>query len=229
MAKIKAIFFDLDDTLVNSRKAEKEAAYIFKKQFSEFDNMNKEDFEKLWHKTAIEQYKRYEKGEISYKDHKIGRVKSVFSKFNIKKDDDEAFNIFNIYLKEYQKNWKLFNDATEILEKMKKDYKLVLITNGDSSQQRNKIKKTNIGKYFSEILISGEVGIIKPKKEIFELACKKIGEEPSNCVMIGDNYKLDIEGAKNAGLKTVWVNRKNEESECKNQIKELKELLDLDL
>ena len=224
MSKIKAIFFDLDDTLVNSRKAEKEAAYTFKEQFSEFNNMNKEDFEKLWHEIAIEQYKRYEKGEISYKEHKIDRVKSVFSKFNVKKDDEEAFNIFNVYLKEYQNNWKLFNDATEILEKMKKDYKLVLITNGDSNQQRNKIKKTNIEKYFSEILISGEVGIIKPKKEIFELACKKIGEAPENCVMIGDNYKLDIEGARNAGLGTVWVNRKNEEIECKNQIKELKEL-----
>ena len=229
MPKIKAIFFDLDDTLVDSRKAEKEAAYIFKKQFSEFDNINKEDFENLWHQIAIEQYKRYDKGEISYKKHRVNRIKSIFSEFNVEKNDEEALDIFNIYLKEYQKNWKLFNDAKKILKKMKRNYKLVLITNGDSVQQREKIRKTKIEKYFSEIIISGEVGITKPKKEIFELACTKIEEQPENCIMIGDSYKLDIQGAQNAGLNAIWVNRRGEEFKEENQIKELKELLNWNL
>ena len=225
MSKIKAIFFDLDDTLINSRKAEQKAAAIFKKQFRVFDNINEEEFETLWHQIAIEQYRKYSKGEISYKKHRINRIKAIFSEVNVEKNDEEALEVFNIYLKEYQKNWQLFEDATKILEKIKKNYKLVLITNGDSNQQRKKIKKMKLEKYFSEIFISDEVGVSKPKKEIFELACSKVGEKPENCLMIGDSFKLDIEGAQKAGLNAIWVNRKNEKFKYENQIKELKELI----
>lgn len=227
MSKIKAIFFDLDDTLVNSRNAEIKAACEFKKKFPEFDNMEDKEFEELWHKIAIEQYERYSKNEISYERHRIDRVKSLFSKFNIEKNDDEARQIFNIYLELYEKNWKLFDDSKEVLEKLKGNYKLGLITNGDSNQQRKKISLTEIGDYFSNIIISSEAEVSKPNKKIFEIACEKIEEEPQNCVMIGDSYKLDIQGAENYGLNAIWINRKNEKIEYGNQIKELQEILNL--
>lgn len=227
MSKIKAIFFDLDDTLVNSRNAEIEAADEFKKKFHEFDKMKDKDFEELWHKIAIDQYERYAKNEISYEMNKINRIKILFSKFNIKKEDEEALQIFNMYLDLYEKNWRLFDDSRELLETLKGKYKLGLITNGDSNQQRKKIDTTKIGDYFSEIIISSEAEVSKPNKKIFEIACKKIEEEPQNCVMIGDSYKLDIQGAQNYGLNAIWVNRKNEEIEYGNQIKELKEILNL--
>ena len=226
---IKAIFFDLDDTLINSRKAESIAAGQFKNCFKEFEEIEKDEFEEIWHKIAMEQYAKYSKGEISYSQHRINRINDVFSKFNINRNDEDALKIFDIYLHRYEENWKLFDDAKDVLDNLKTKYKLGIITNGDGIQQRRKIDKTRIDKYFYQIIISSEIGYSKPKKEVFNIACNKIEELPENCIMIGDSFKLDIEGAKNVGLKAIWINRRDENIEYKNQIKELKELLKFDL
>lgn len=227
MKKINAIFFDLDDTLVDSRKAEKDASIEFKKFFQEFSNVDDDYFSDLWHKVAMEQYERYSKGEITYEKQKINRIKIFFSKFDIKKQDKEAEELFKKYLGLYEEKWKVFNDTITILNKLKKKYKLGIITNGDEKQQKNKLKLTKLMKYFNSINISGEIGFSKPNKEIFEIACKRINEKPENCMMIGDSFKLDIQGALNNGLNAIWINRKNEEFEFENQIKELKELIDI--
>ena len=227
MEKIKAIFFDLDDTLVDSRKAEQDASIEFKKLFSEFNKMSDEYFADLWHRVASKQYERYSRKEISYEMNKINRIKEIFATVNIQKNDDEASKIFKVYLKMYENNWKPFKDTIETLEILKDKYKIGLITNGDSKQQRKKLKLTSLENYFAEYIISSEVDISKPAKEIFEIACKKINEIPKNCIMVGDNFKLDVQGAINAGLNAVWINRKDEEFEFNNQIKELKELINI--
>ncbi|MBO4815924.1 MAG: HAD family hydrolase [Clostridia bacterium] len=225
MSQINAIFFDLDDTLVNSNKAEHDASIEFKRNFQEFNKMDDEYFAELWHKIASKQYERYSRKEISYEINKINRIKEMFSSINIQKEDNEAAKIFCIYLKLYEKNWKLFKDAKETLDILKSKYKIGIITNGDGNQQRKKIQLTGLENYFSELIISSEVNASKPNKEIFKIACKKIKENPENCIMVGDNFKLDIQGAINCGLNAIWVNRKNEDIKYENQIKELKELI----
>jgi len=225
MLDIKAIFFDLDDTIVNSRKAEKEAICELKKTFKEFDKIKAEEFEKEWYKNALELYEKYNRREITFERQRIDRVKRTFSKYNIIKNDEEALSIFQVYLKYYEKNWQLFSDTGKVLDELKEKYKLGIITNGDGIQQRQKIEKTNIKNYFSEIIISSELGISKPDKKIFEIACEKIKENPQNCIMVGDNYLNDIQGALNAGFDAILINRNKKEIEYENQITQLKELL----
>ncbi len=224
MPKVKAVFFDLDDTLINSKTAEHNAICQFKKLFKIFEETDEEYFAKMWHKISVDLYEEYAKGKIDFETQRAKRVKNLFEKFNIEIDDIMARKYFRAYLNLYKANWNLFEDALEILENMQKKYKLVLVTNGDSKQQREKIEKTKIGEYFSRIIISSEVGASKPNKKIFEIACKEIKVKPENCLMIGDSYKLDVEGAKGVGLESIWLNRKNENIVYKNQIKELKEL-----
>ena len=118
----------------------------------------------------------------------------------------------------------LFVDTINVLNNLKKKYKLCIVTNGDVLEQNKKIKYTGLKKYFQGIVISSEIGYSKPEKEIFEIACNKMNVEPKNCVMIGDRYKTDIEGGINAGIKTIWVNRKEEKINYKFQIKELSEI-----
>ena len=70
----------------------------------------------------------------------------------------------------------------------------------------------------------GSVGYSKPEKEIFDIACKIVDLKPENCIMIGDKFKVDIQGALNAGMQAIWVNRKKEKLSYEYQIKELNEL-----
>lgn len=222
--EIKAVLFDLDDTLVNSKKAEYNAICEFKNLYNEFNEVKDDDFANVWSKITMKIYEKYHNGEISFDELRIERMKGLFSNYSINILDEEAQKKFNCYLNIYEKNWILFDDAKEVLEKLKDRYKLVILSNGDGKQQRKKIEYTGLNKYFSDIVISSEVGYSKPEKEIFEIACKMINLKPENCIMIGDKYKVDIEGSLNAGMNGIWVNRKKEQLSFEYQIEELNEL-----
>ena len=223
-AEIKAILFDLDDTLVNSKKAEYNAICEFKSLYSEFNKVEDVDFARVWSKITVETYEKYHNGEISFEELRIGRMKGLFNYYSINISDEDVKERFKNYQVIYEKNWILFDDAKEVLENLKNKYKLVILSNGDGKQQRKKIKYTGLNKYFSDIVISSEVGYSKPEKEIFEIACKMIDLKPENCIMIGDKYKVDIEGSLNAGMHGIWVNRNKEKLSYKFQVEELSEL-----
>lgn len=225
--KIDALLFDLDDTILNSRVAQLNAILEFKKKYKEFQNINDEEFINKWDVIMKAKYEKYLKGEITFQELRRERIKTMFFVYDITITNSEAEKLFDSYQEIYEKNWKTFDDAEEVLDELKTKYKLAIVSNGNSMQQRKKIKLTGLDKYFKDIFISEEVGYAKPQKEIFLTACKAINVKPENAVMIGDKYKVDIEGSINAGLNAIWVNRKNEKIDYKWRIKELKELKEI--
>lgn len=97
-------------------------------------------------------------------------------------------------------------DNSEIhktIRNFSKKYELVLLTNYFAESQLNRLNNMGIGKYFTECY--GE-HLIKPNTEAYINACGK--NKPYECIMIGDDKNLDIEGAKKAGLNTIFVNTK---------------------
>jgi putative hydrolase of the HAD superfamily len=82
-----------------------------------------------------------------------------------------------------------------------------LITNGDGPQQRAKLARLGIGELFSWVIISMEVGLAKPEREIFELAAKEAGVAANRCMYVGDRLDTDAQAADKAGMRGVWLNR----------------------
>ena len=103
MQNIKAIFFDLDYTILDSKRAEEIAVHEFIKKIPELNGINEEEFEKSWHRNALALYERYNRREISFERQRLDRVKNTFAEFNILKNDEEAKAIFKVYLKLYEK------------------------------------------------------------------------------------------------------------------------------
>lgn len=99
-----------------------------------------------------------------------------------------------------QKNQKLIDSISELSKK----YELVLLTNYFGQTQLNRLNNMGIGEFFSEYY--GE-NLNKPNFDAYIQACGN--NKPDECVMIGDDIHLDIEGAKKAGLHTIFVNSKN--------------------
>ena len=88
-----------------------------------------------------------------------------------------------------------------------------------------KLKKSDLTKYFDVIVCSEETGQKKPHKDVFNLALSKAGANPENSVMIGDSFEADIQGALKIGMKAVWFNPNNEVAKkTVHQIKCLSEL-----
>ncbi|UCD08075.1 MAG: HAD-IA family hydrolase [Dehalococcoidales bacterium] len=101
----------------------------------------------------------------------------------------------------------LYDDVIPSMKKLRKqDLKIGLITNLEIDM--NPVcSKLGLDPYLDLIVTSGEAGSDKPQPEIFLLALKKAGVESSEAVHVGDQYKIDAVGAKNAGIKPIIIDR----------------------
>ena len=100
---------------------------------------------------------------------------------------------------------KVIEGVFEVLGTMRKDgYRTAMIANANSADARNIIATCGLENYFDVIVISEEVGIEKPDKQIFQVALKRLGIEAGNAVMVGNRIDADIVGANRVGVKSVW-------------------------
>jgi putative hydrolase of the HAD superfamily len=98
-------------------------------------------------------------------------------------------------------------EATAVLDDLSRDHRLALVTNGAPDVQGEKIVRADLGRYFSAIIVSAEVGVGKPDPRIFRIALDEIGETAASAVMIGDSVPRDVAGARNAGVRSIWIDR----------------------
>jgi HAD superfamily hydrolase (TIGR01509 family) len=94
--------------------------------------------------------------------------------------------------------------AHEVLSQLGKDHKLGVIAN-QPGLVRDELDKFGLTKYFSELVISDEVGLHKPDVRIFEYALEQTKAEPGRCVMVGDRVDNDVRPAQSLGMRTVWL------------------------
>lgn len=107
------------------------------------------------------------------------------------------------------------DDEKEVLQALHKEYRLGILSNGDSKLQHEKITKMGLEDLFDEVIVSGDYGIQKPKKQIFEIAAKRLGLRAEEIAFIGDTFFTDISGAVNAGMLPVWLcHEKRGYTEC---------------
>lgn len=100
---------------------------------------------------------------------------------------------------------RLMEDTIEVLDQLSKKYRMAILTNGDSVSQRGKLNTFPHLDWFEIVMVAGDYPWAKPDVRIFKLLCKKLKVMPYEVVFVGDTIVSDIIGAKNAGMKTVWV------------------------
>lgn len=253
---VKAIFFDLDDTLLWDKKS---VATAFRKtceRVTDTYDIDPSKLEAAVRTAASELYATYETFEFTKM---IGinpfeglwgtfddagdffqKMKEIvpryrrdawtngLSKMGI--DNPElGSELAELFIEERKKSPFVYEETFPVLDQLKKDYQLVLITNGSPSLQQTKLEITpEIAPYFEHIIISGGFGIGKPDRTIFDHALALCDINPEEALMVGDNLMTDILGASNVGIPSVWINRENhsapEENKPTYEIKNLEEL-----
>lgn len=201
------VFFDLDDTLLDHSAAAKAGATKFYETFRSSFNEDLESFLKRW-ETVSEKYFQSNSPllKLTTQERRRARAREFFSETL---SDPEAERRFETYVSTYEENWKLFPDSLPCLLGLK-NLHLGLITNGEKEQHRSKIERLGLEPYFQTIIISGEAGLAKPDPAIFKLAAKEAGAELPDCVYIGDRLQTDALAAQAAGMKGIWLDRKNQ-------------------
>jgi putative hydrolase of the HAD superfamily len=103
--------------------------------------------------------------------------------------------------------FRLYEDVPDALEALEARLPLALITNGASVTQRSSLQQFGLEARFNPLIVSAEVGLMKPDVAVFKVVADKLGIEPAGILHVGDSLRLDVAGAKAAGMVAVWLNR----------------------
>lgn len=200
---IKIILFDIFGTIIDTGNGSiKATEKILKAHHS---NINPHDF---YYKNFKPLCKSHYSKKHFYTEEEIfiKTLSQVEKKFHL---HDNSKKDVKHYLKSLTER-KLFRETKEVLEKLSKKYTLIVASNTDTEPLLLNFKNLCIAKYFSEIYTSEDLQAYKPQKLFFEKILKNIKYDKNKILFVGDTQDEDILGAKGAGLKTVWINRKNE-------------------
>jgi putative hydrolase of the HAD superfamily len=118
-----------------------------------------------------------------------------------------AERLAQTFPRERRKLHIVYPDVAPTLRDLAQTSRLALITNGAPGLQREKLAGSGLAPYFDAVIISGEVGVGKPDPLPFRLALDGIGVTPEEAVMVGNSQRSDIAGARGAGIRGVWINR----------------------
>ena len=200
---IKAIIFDFGQTLVNSadgfRAAEKEAQA---KLFSNLGLTIQEDF--------LAHYRRLRKAlhEQSNFSRKF-LFHEVYYYYCLTPDEKMLEQWETEYWETVKAHTSLFPEALAALKCLNDRYHVALITNtqGQKSAGTHRISLyPELEKYFKVIIVAGEGGIPpKPDPEPFRICLEKLRVAPEEALYVGDDWRIDVCGSKDAGLRPIWL------------------------
>lgn len=226
----KNLFFDLDDTLwafsANARDTYEEMyrKYDYDRFFDSFEH-----YYSLYQRRNLELWAEYADGKVTKKE--LNRQRYLYPLVVVGAGDSALAEAYEKdALATIPTKSKLMPHAREVLEYLSAKYNLYILSNGFKELQFHKMRSSDIDKYFRKVVLSDDIGILKPWPEIFHFALSATQSELNDSLMIGDSWENDIAGAAGVGMHQVFYNlfgRTDLPFTPTYQITDLKELLDL--
>lgn len=212
---IKCILWDIDATVLNFEIAESKA---LKSAFEKL-KLGKCDDKTVRRYSEINQnyWKMLERGIVTKQQVLLNRFVDFLQIENI--TDVDARTMCKAY-EEGLSEVVVFNDNSyDLLNELKYSYYQCAVTNGASSIQKKKMKKSGLDKIFDSVFISDEIGAEKPNVKFFDFVLKSLSDfKKEEILIVGDSLTSDITGGNNAGIKCCWYNPKNAENNEKVKI-----------
>lgn len=205
------IYFDLDNTLLDHTRAEQEALRDTKEHFDLLKEIDLNEWKETYHQINVSLWNRYGRQEIDRPYLQHHRFSDTLEA--LKLDSSFSDEIADYYINRYPVYWSWVDGAQEAFDNIREKYGVGILTNGFSEIQHKKFDKFHFYEKAQHIVISEEVGFMKPQPEIFEHATKITGFDADTILYVGDSYTSDITGGAEFGWKTAWFTNEIKEDE----------------
>ncbi|EIV1893510.1 HAD-IA family hydrolase [Vibrio parahaemolyticus] len=209
---LKAIFFDMDETLCGTSQADKAAGQKFAAwiqqtypQVSDPQAFLQRYLQGVYKELNAEfpQLVALLPDENAFR---CGLIQTILAENGIHIDAEQAQQAQHYFDSARMGAFTFFPGVKEMLTDLRKHYKLVVITNGPIFSQHPKLKATQMDEWVDHIIVGGEEPEEKPAASIFQKALNLVDVKPEEALHIGDSLAADIAGANNMGILSVWVN-----------------------
>jgi putative hydrolase of the HAD superfamily len=193
---LKAVFFDIDDTLSNRSMALRECVSELTgliKQTCPLVSFSYDEF--------FGAYRRYSGLHPTRQE----TLKRVFDHLGVS-DEKLRETLSAVYIQRMDERPRLFDNTIEVLTALKRDYILGVISNAPSESQRAKMARMGLAGLFDHVVISSEIVVAKPDPLIFAHALGLAQVDAREAAYVGDDEEMDVDGACNAGMVVIWAN-----------------------
>jgi putative hydrolase of the HAD superfamily len=201
------LFFDLDHTLWDFEKNANETLRTLydRHNFARFGTFAVEEFMRVYSDINHALWRLYQNNKISQQQLRDVRFVRTLAKLGVAEADMPA-TISTEFTTILPQKSAVFPFTHDVLDYLKPNYRLHLITNGFNDIQGIKLASSNLTHYFEEIITSEHSGHLKPDPRMFQHALERTGATAAESLMIGDNLECDVLGAYNAGIDQVYFN-----------------------
>ena len=200
---IEFLLLDLDDTILDFHKAERIG---ITKTLEDFGLHATEEVLTTYSAINKKHWEMLERGELTREEVLTGRFKALFHHFGM---DVDATACARRYEKHLSVGHYFLPGAEEAVQRLSKQYRLFLVSNGTASVQKGRMTSANLYPYFEKVFVSQQIGYNKPAKEYFDRCFEQIPDfDPQKAMIVGDSLTSEILGGINAGIATCWVNPK---------------------
>ena len=195
------LLLDMDDTILDFHKAE---YFAIRKTLSAFGIEPTDETCDLYSRINLSFWKALERKEVSRQELEWGRFDQLFRQLDVQADPVACGEL---YYENLSEGHYFLDGAKEALESLAKQYKVYLVTNGTSQVQARRIADAGLAPIVRGIFISQEMGADKPDPVFFHNAFDRIPDfNPTKALIVGDSLSSDIQGGKNMGIATCWIN-----------------------
>ena len=224
--RYSTFLLDLDHTLFDSDTSEQKA---FAQTMHAANVEDAERYRQTYREINLALWARVERHELTPQQVRSMRFEQLVVREGIDADPAEMARNFVAAL---GANGELYEGVREVLDRLRGNVSLALITNGLSEVQRARIERLDIDRYFDAVVISAEVGTAKPGSKIFDITFEALNfPDKKTAVMVGDNLSSDIQGGAGYGIATCWYNPQGRAAEsphdAAHEITDIAELLGL--
>jgi 2-haloacid dehalogenase len=199
--KYNWLLFDADGTLFDFDKVEEAA---LRSTFEALGCVCDERCTELYRQIDRKIWLDFENGGISQERLRTRRFELLLDAIGLDGDPGEFSRRYLAYL---ACGTDLIDGAEDLLRSLHGRVGLLLITNGLADVQRPRFARSVVRRYFSDVVISEEVGAGKPDPKIFDVAFARMGlPKKGEVLMVGDSLTADIKGGNDYGIDTCWFN-----------------------
>ena len=197
------VYFDLDDTILDHRKAEKSALADLKTTYTQFAGIDQQTIDDAYHAGNVVLWNQYSMGEVTKEQLRRRRFEMLFSTLNIEALDPDEVSFH--YMDRYTNYWDYIEGAREAFFAIAKRYPVGILTNGFAKTQHAKLAQfAEMRDRLAACVISEEFGYMKPHPKLFEYASEQANTSPDDIVYVGDSMFSDVEGGQRAGWTVIW-------------------------
>lgn len=201
----KNLFFDLDDTLwafsVNAQSTffEMYQKHRYGRFFPSFEH-----FYQLYQQRNHQLWIDYAAGKVTKEELNRQRFVYPLQVVGVPQAEEIAKAFANDFFQVIPTKSEVIPYAHEVLQELSTRYNLYILSNGFHELQRHKMQSAGLDSYFNDIILSDDIGILKPDPRLFQHALKVSNATIADSLMIGDSWESDVVGAASVGMHQVY-------------------------